>query len=44
MSLSESAICGGTPSMTQPISVPWLSPQVVKRKAWPKAFPGMTLA
>ena len=27
---------GGQPSTTQPIAGPWLSPQVVKRKRWPK--------
>src|SRR5688572_13491281 len=27
---------GGQPSITQPIAGPWLSPQVVTRKRWPK--------
>src|SRR5215813_9343515 len=36
MSASESGIRGGTPSTTQPMAGPWLSPQVVKRKRWPK--------
>ena len=27
---------GGQPSTTQPIAGPWLSPQVVMRKRWPK--------
>src|SRR5882724_3731956 len=36
MSASESGMRGGTPSTTQPIAGPWLSPQVVKRKRWPK--------
>src|SRR5882672_1383599 len=33
---SESGIRGGTPSTTQPIAGPWLSPQVVTRNRWPK--------
>jgi hypothetical protein len=32
---------GGTPSTTQPIAGPWLSPQVVYWKLWPKALPGI---
>src|SRR6185295_10899554 len=36
MSASASGMRGGTPSTTQPIAGPWLSPQVVKRKRWPK--------
>src|ERR1044072_546487 len=36
MSASESGMRGGTPSTTQPMAGPWLSPQVVKRKRWPK--------
>src|SRR5215470_258301 len=36
MSVSDSGMRGGTPSTTQPIAGPWLSPQVVKRKRWPK--------
>ena len=31
MSLSASAMPGGAPSIMQPISGPWLSPQVVTR-------------
>src|SRR4029453_14187355 len=36
MSASDSGMRGGTPSTTQPMAGPWLSPQVVKRKRWPK--------
>ena len=36
MSASESERRGGQPSTTQPIAGPWLSPQVVTRKRWPK--------
>ena len=36
MSASVSGMRGGTPSTTQPMAGPWLSPQVVKRKRWPK--------
>src|SRR5690606_11990199 len=43
MSASPSGMPGGTPSTTQPIAGPWLSPQVVKRKSWPKLLPGMGL-
>src|SRR5688572_4266059 len=31
-------ILGGQPSTTQPIAGPWLSPQVVTRKRWPKVL------
>ena len=30
---------GGTPSTTQPTPPPWLSPNVVTRKLWPKVLP-----
>src|SRR3546814_13850331 len=33
---------GGTPSTMQPIAGPWLSPQVVNRKRWPKPLADMT--
>jgi hypothetical protein len=33
MSLSAKAMRGGTPSTTQPMAGPWLSPQVVNLKA-----------
>src|SRR4030095_5431409 len=36
MSASDSGMRGGTPSTTQPMAGPWLSPQVVKRNRWPK--------
>src|SRR5215471_15091746 len=36
MSATSSWIPGGQPSTTQPIAVPWLSPQVVTRNRWPK--------
>jgi hypothetical protein len=36
MSASESDKRGGHPSTTQPMAGPWLSPQVVTRKRWPK--------
>ena len=36
MSASVSGIPGGQPSTTQPSAGPWLSPQVVTRKRWPK--------
>src|SRR5215468_895673 len=36
MSASDRGMRGGTPSTTQPMAGPWLSPQVVKRKRWPK--------
>src|ERR1700761_9523185 len=32
---------GGTPSTTQPIAGPWLSPKVVKRNRVPKGFEDM---
>src|SRR5262245_33760214 len=32
---------GGQPSTTQPIASPWLSPQVVMRKRWPKLLKDM---
>ena len=38
---SSSARRGGTPSTTQPICGPWLSPQVVTRKRWPKPLEAM---
>ena len=40
-SASLNGMPGGQPSTTQPMAGPWLSPQVVKRKAWPKVFPVM---
>ena len=30
--------CGGQPSTTQPIAIPWLSPKVVTRNIWPKVL------
>src|SRR5262245_4930427 len=36
MSATSSWMPGGQPSTTQPIAAPWLSPQVVMRKRWPK--------
>src|SRR3546814_6766530 len=36
-----SATRGGTPSTTQPMADPWLSPQVVKRKVSPKLLPAI---
>src|SRR5208337_3078539 len=36
MSAASSGIRGGQPSTTQPIPAPWLSPNVVTRKRWPK--------
>ena len=39
MSASLSGMRGGTPSTTQPIAGPWLSPQVVKRNSVPKLLP-----
>ena len=44
MSLASSGIPGGQPSTTQPIAGPWLSPQVVMRKRWPKVLWDMRLA
>ena len=41
MSGSLNGTSGGTPSTTQPMDGPWLSPQVVKRKAVPKLLPAM---
>src|SRR5262249_4093162 len=41
MSASVSGMPGGQPSMTQPIAGPWLSPQVVMRKRWPKLLKDM---
>src|ERR1700737_691739 len=41
MSASASARRGGTPSTTQPIAGPWLSPQVVNRNRLPKLFPAI---
>src|SRR5258708_35163462 len=41
MSASASGMRGGTPSTTQPSDGPWLSPQVVKRKAPPKLLPAI---
>src|SRR5690348_3603857 len=38
MSASVSAMPGGQPSTTQPSAGPWLSPQVVTRKRWPKVL------
>src|SRR5690606_25615882 len=38
---SDRGTRGGTPSTTQPIDGPWLSPQVVKRNSRPKLFPSM---
>src|SRR3546814_924745 len=35
------AMPGGTPSTTQPMAGPWLSPQVVKRKVSPKLLPAI---
>src|SRR5215471_7607586 len=32
---------GGQPSTTQPIAAPWLSPNVVTRKRWPKVLNDM---
>src|SRR5690606_5474233 len=40
---SDRGTRGGTPSTTQPIDGPWLSPQVVKRNSRPKLFPSMPL-
>src|SRR4051812_12349094 len=37
-SASVKAMRGGTPSTTQPIAGPWLSPNVVKRKRVPKVL------
>src|SRR5229473_6252647 len=39
ISAAASTRRGGTPSTTQPIAGPWLSPQVVKRKIVPKLLP-----
>ena len=36
--LGVSARPGGQPSTTQPSAGPWLSPQVVTRKRWPKVL------
>src|SRR5271165_335078 len=36
MSAASSGRRGGQPSTTQPIPAPWLSPNVVTRKRWPK--------
>src|SRR5690349_25029939 len=44
MSASVRGRRGGTPSTTAPIAGPWLSPQVVNRKAVPKLFPAMISA
>ncbi len=41
MSASEMRMRGGQPSTTQPIAGPWLSPQVVTRKRWPKVLKDM---
>src|SRR5882724_5182222 len=41
ISLSCRAMRGGTPSTTQPIAGPWLSPQLVNRKRVPKLLPAM---
>src|SRR4029077_7146401 len=38
MSASLSAIRGGQPSTTHPIAAPWLSPNVVTLKRWPKVL------
>src|SRR5262245_35896624 len=38
MSASDNGRRGGTPSTTQPIAGPWLSPKVVKRKSVPKVL------
>src|SRR3954451_17277845 len=38
MSASVSAMWGGQPSTTQPIAAPWLSPNVVTLKRWPKVL------
>src|SRR3984893_15732853 len=38
MSASLRGIPGGHPSTTQPIAGPWLSPNVVTRKRWPKVL------
>ena len=38
MSSLVSGICGGQPSTTQPIAIPWLSPKVVTRNMWPKVL------
>jgi hypothetical protein len=35
---SLTGIRGGQPSTTAPIAGPWLSPQVVTRKRWPKVL------
>src|SRR5690348_12704045 len=43
MSRSARGRRGGTPSTTEPIAGPWLSPQVVKRNDVPKLLPA-TLA
>jgi hypothetical protein len=43
MSAAESSSSEGTPSTTQPIAGPWLSPQVVKRKSVPNPLPAMIL-
>src|SRR3546814_17545218 len=40
-SAAVSATRGGTPSTTQPMADPWLSPQVVKRKVSPKLLPAI---
>src|SRR5579859_543940 len=38
---SASGIRGGTPSITQPMAGPWLSPKVVKRNSVPNEFPAI---
>ena len=38
MSASVKRMPGGQPSTTQPSAGPWLSPQVVTRKRWPKVL------